>query len=321
MKYDFNEIYADYESGLTKKQLCKKFKISNKTINKLFKVNNKSLRNPGYNSGSYHHKDKRKADLYYKLEENYQYIVDQYANGKTSVELAKEFYCKPTYIIAFLHRKNIVLNGPNEIRQKELKEKLELNKEKIIDLYVNQQKRIQDIEKQFNLSRGVVRRFLKEHNILRTRAQSRKIYRGGFLNFFDKMTKEEKQEYFWKNICVNNPNSQANKTFLILKELFPNVIIEPEKIFIVDGKRMRGDFYFEWNEEKFLVEYNGIQHYKPVKFPGMDDEAAKAKFEYQTNRDERLRSYCAEQGILLIEIDCRIARKSGLRETILDQFK
>jgi len=56
-------------------------------------------------------------------------------------------------------------------------------------------------------------------------------------------------------------------------------------------------YYIDFVVNGVFIEYNGVQHYKPVKFWG--DQKA---FEKQQKRDQELRDYCLANGIRLIEI-------------------
>ena len=58
---------------------------------------------------------------------------------------------------------------------------------------------------------------------------------------------------------------------------------------------LRFDFFCE--EYNLAIEYNGIQHYKPVKFFGGEEEFIKTK-----DRDERKKKYCKNHNIKLITI-------------------
>ena len=61
------------------------------------------------------------------------------------------------------------------------------------------------------------------------------------------------------------------------------------------GNNYRSDFYIP--SKKLIIEYNGEQHYKPVKRFG----GAKA-FHRQQKRDKNVRDYCKENNIKLLEI-------------------
>lgn len=51
-----------------------------------------------------------------------------------------------------------------------------------------------------------------------------------------------------------------------------------------------------------LIEYQGEQHYKPVKFGKMSDESSIKKYNQTVNRDKIKKDYCKNKGINLIEI-------------------
>jgi len=69
----------------------------------------------------------------------------------------------------------------------------------------------------------------------------------------------------------------------------------------INNKRVLVDFYL--SEFNLIIEYNGIQHYKPVCFGGISQQQAEVNFTKQQARDSLLRKYCAENKINLLEID------------------
>ena len=58
--------------------------------------------------------------------------------------------------------------------------------------------------------------------------------------------------------------------------------------------------------KSIIIEYNGEQHYHPVRFGNMTEEKAKAAFDKQLVRDAYVREFCNNNGLKLIEIDGRI---------------
>ena len=74
----------------------------------------------------------------------------------------------------------------------------------------------------------------------------------------------------------------------------PQYIIPNDNLFC-DRKTLRVDFYLK--DFNAIIEFNGKQHYEPVKYFGGED-----KFESQIDRDNALRQYCNERKIKLIEI-------------------
>lgn len=59
----------------------------------------------------------------------------------------------------------------------------------------------------------------------------------------------------------------------------------------------RVDFYIELNSNKYIIEYNGEQHYKPVEYFG-----GTLKYEEQKQRDKDLELYCMNNNTNLLSI-------------------
>lgn len=83
------------------------------------------------------------------------------------------------------------------------------------------------------------------------------------------------------------------KCHFYLKNL--NVKIQ-KKIFV--------DFFFP--NHNLIVEYNGVQHYKPICFGGISIDKANQNLIKQQDRDAFLRNWCLNNNIELIEIDGRV---------------
>ena len=107
--------------------------------------------------------------------------------------------------------------------------------------------------------------------------------------------------------CKQPKNEQKTGTFL--KEILPNVPIHPHKEFTAKGlnslEKIIVDYYFELGDRKYIVEYNGIQHYQPIRFGNIKKETSEKVFAYQQKRDQFLRELCKKEDISLIEIDGR----------------
>lgn len=66
----------------------------------------------------------------------------------------------------------------------------------------------------------------------------------------------------------------------------------------LSNKNLYVDFYLEKDGKKYIIEYNGAQHYKQVKrFHAKDSD-----FLQQIDRDFLLKEYCLSNKITLIEI-------------------
>lgn len=72
-------------------------------------------------------------------------------------------------------------------------------------------------------------------------------------------------------------------------------------------------------DHNLFIEYNGEQHYRPVKFGRQADKAI-FKFEKQKIRDENVRKYCLENNINLLEIDGRKYKDKKLEKYIIEYF-
>jgi len=115
-----------------------------------------------------------------------------------------------------------------------------------------------------------------------------------------------------------------NKTFKFLNELLTPIAVEREvrlnKVIIDAGEIIRYytliDFAFTLNGQLFYCEFNGQQHYKPVK-----KWAGKEGFRKQQIRDEWLRSYCKSNNIHLIEIDGRKIRGKKIKAYLKRNLK
>lgn len=76
-----------------------------------------------------------------------------------------------------------------------------------------------------------------------------------------------------------------------------NISYEKEKF--LNNSLQRFDFYFEYNNIKYAIEYNGEQHYKYNPFFHGND--INTFYKYQ-ERDERKKQYCLDNDIILIII-------------------
>lgn len=121
--------------------------------------------------------------------------------------------------------------------------------------------------------------------------------------------------YIWKtktsHIINSNsgcPNCSAGKNqkivYSTLKKL--NILFEPQKSIIELNKtemRIRVDFYI--SKYNVIIEYNGHQHYQPVRFNGIAQEIANSLFIKQKDRDRYLQEWCNSNDVKLICIDGR----------------
>ncbi len=90
-----------------------------------------------------------------------------------------------------------------------------------------------------------------------------------------------------------------------------NLLNNKQHNFHFNDRKYRVDFYLKDNNS--IIEYNGNQHYFPVRFGNISDEQAIINFDIQVKRDNELRNYCIENNINLIEIDGRKYKGKSLR--------
>jgi hypothetical protein len=95
--------------------------------------------------------------------------------------------------------------------------------------------------------------------------------------------------------------SENNVLSLIKEHVNYDTLFLHHKI-IINEKPIYPDFMIIKNNKKIIIEYNGEQHYKPVRFNNMDLKKAIKKFNKQKLRDNDLRDYCKYNNITLLEI-------------------
>lgn len=81
--------------------------------------------------------------------------------------------------------------------------------------------------------------------------------------------------------------------------------IKYERQFSFDGCKLKNPLRFDFYLPDYntVVEYQGEQHYYPVKFNAeWNDQELQRQFQYTQTRDDIKRNYCKEQGINMVEI-------------------
>jgi very-short-patch-repair endonuclease len=103
--------------------------------------------------------------------------------------------------------------------------------------------------------------------------------------------------------CCLGKNENIVLSFLKLA----NINFEHQKniknISLNANRKLLIDFYLF--DKKIAIEYNGRQHYQPVKFGGIAEERAQQNFIKQQARDKYLQDFCDLNNIKLIWIDGR----------------
>lgn len=102
------------------------------------------------------------------------------------------------------------------------------------------------------------------------------------------------------------PKCQTSKGELFIKDLLENskTTFEYQKVIEYNDITMRVDFYLEVNDKKYIIEYNGQQHYFPIEYFGGEKQ-----FQKQQLRDQLLREYCNISKISLVEIKYKATQK------------
>ena len=126
----------------------------------------------------------------------------------------------------------------------------------------------------------------------------------------------KKYKYSWKAAIVNRARGarcpylpefesygetfvrqylQNNQLQYELQKSFPGLLG-------VKGRPLSYDFCMEYKGLRFLIEYQGIQHYEPVDFEGTGDDDANARFLIQKEHDRRKKQYAKKNGFVYIEV-------------------
>lgn len=101
--------------------------------------------------------------------------------------------------------------------------------------------------------------------------------------------------------CPNCLLKNENLVYSLLINNFRFDKFERHKRLQFNNRNYYVDFYFVIDKQKYVVEYNGRQHYEPVKFFGGEE-----KFKEQTKRDLELVDYCESKNIKLIQMSYKL---------------
>ena len=110
----------------------------------------------------------------------------------------------------------------------------------------------------------------------------------------------------WMPLGVQETSGES----LIRKYLEDNEYSYKSQVRIVLPKTINGiniiipDFVVFANNKKYIIEYNGVQHYQYIPF---FHSGGVADFNKQQTRDNLLRALCKRSNIKLIEVDYRLS--------------
>lgn len=120
------------------------------------------------------------------------------------------------------------------------------------------------------------------------------------------------------------PECSIRKNEKLLKSLLESNYIEFKHNFLIKKidntivKNLNVDFYIP--NKNIILEYNGAQHYGPIKFGGINIERAKINFIKQQDRDKYVEAFCNSNKIKLICIDGRKYQDKKLERYIKDEL-
>lgn len=96
----------------------------------------------------------------------------------------------------------------------------------------------------------------------------------------------------------NNKISKGEKLIMnILDELNIPYIYQYKEYDSIHNRNFIFDFIILSNNQKYIIEYNGRQHYIPVEYLG-----GELRFNKQKIRDDNLREYCQIKSYKLLEL-------------------
>ncbi len=122
------------------------------------------------------------------------------------------------------------------------------------------------------------------------------------------------------NGCPRCILKEETKLEVIVRDLFKDWKIERhKKFFSKEHKRYRYfDLFVNKEEKKFIIEYDGKQHFKPVRFSSkMTQDEADRKFEKQKITDKLDKFFCERRGIKLY----KISYKENMTESVKNLLK
>ena len=94
-----------------------------------------------------------------------------------------------------------------------------------------------------------------------------------------------------------------------------NIIFETQKVIFKDkGNKIRYDFYFEYNDRKYIIEVHGMQHYENVGWGKMGGRS----LEEEQENDKYKKKMAKQNGIdEYIVIDCRYSDLEWIKKSVL----
>lgn len=118
-----------------------------------------------------------------------------------------------------------------------------------------------------------------------------------------------------KTGCPNCKHKEESEIHKLLLKTATYKSFNPHKPVYFNNRKYIVDFYIETKNNNYVVEYNGKQHYMPVRWTKeISQERAELLFKQQKLRDEQVRTYCKENSLTLIEIPYYLTKEQKLTE-------
>lgn len=113
------------------------------------------------------------------------------------------------------------------------------------------------------------------------------------------------------------PRCNSSKGELYVENILIDLGVQYQKQYPIKyaNTTIHSDFLVEYNNTTYIIEYNGKQHYTPIKHFG-----GELKFKKQLDRDNYLKQYCEYNGFVLLSIPYYL-NNTEIKELIINTFK
>lgn len=113
------------------------------------------------------------------------------------------------------------------------------------------------------------------------------------------------------------PRCNSSKGELYVESILRDLNVQYQRQYPIKyaNTTIHSDFLVKYNNSTYIIEYNGKQHYIPIKHFG-----GELKFKKQLDRDNYLKQYCEDNGIILLSIPYYL-NNDEIKELIINTFK
>lgn len=275
-----NQLIKDYEAGMSLDEVSKKNNLNRITVRKYLILNNIDRRGPSSPRGKIRQEELEKRKQEINQKRNYQRnenidIINDYIRGVGISELAFKYNTNYQAIRRILLRNNIPLNTTPRIPKIETP-KVEFNTKsktvnKILDLYYNKNKNIQEIGNEFNqtLSQQNIRNIIKQYGLKQSK------WKKSQKNIIDHLVSQGHRYLYHSanyNQQFNWPESDANDYYEKIKNIMSNGLRPQRELGFSSAPRSYGghpDFvYLSSDPAEIIVD---ITKLNPNNFVADDD--------------------------------------------------